>query len=200
MRFDVTGKSAELGPRAVAAAAARGDLRTRSATRRWELMLSTSGAPRWQISGLELRHRPHRRPPAAQHHRALAVRQPSRTGRIRCICTGSTSGCWNAPPAASTRASGRGRTRRWSTRRDRDRAAALRALPRPLRVPLPQHGAPGEGDDAPDGGGVMLRSVRCALAIARCAWSAPPGASAQDAAGAGLPPRPRRATRRSARA
>ena len=52
MRFDVTGRSTDSG-RLPSALRPREEIPAPSATRRWELMFSTTGAPAWQLSGLE---------------------------------------------------------------------------------------------------------------------------------------------------
>ena len=52
MRFDVTGKGAVSG-RMPTRLRPREEISAPVADRRWELTLSTSGAPRWQIGGLE---------------------------------------------------------------------------------------------------------------------------------------------------
>jgi spore coat protein A, manganese oxidase len=51
MRFDVTGKSTESG-RLPSRMRPREDIPAPSATRRWDLVFSTSGTPQWQISGV----------------------------------------------------------------------------------------------------------------------------------------------------
>jgi FtsP/CotA-like multicopper oxidase with cupredoxin domain len=52
LRFDVSGKTANSG-RVPSQLRPRESISAPVATRRWELMLSTTGAPRWQMSGLE---------------------------------------------------------------------------------------------------------------------------------------------------
>ena len=52
LRFDVTGRTASSG-RVPSQLRPREDIPAPVATHRWELMFSTSGAPRWQLSGLE---------------------------------------------------------------------------------------------------------------------------------------------------
>jgi spore coat protein A len=51
MRFDVTGRTADSG-RVPSRLRPREDIPAPVATRRWELMFSTSGSPEWQLSGL----------------------------------------------------------------------------------------------------------------------------------------------------
>jgi FtsP/CotA-like multicopper oxidase with cupredoxin domain len=52
LRFEVSSKSANSG-RIPSQLRPRETIAAPVATRRWELMLATSGAPRWQMSGLE---------------------------------------------------------------------------------------------------------------------------------------------------
>jgi FtsP/CotA-like multicopper oxidase with cupredoxin domain len=51
MRFDVTGTRADSG-RVPAALRPREEIPDPVATKRWELMFSTAGTPRWEMSGL----------------------------------------------------------------------------------------------------------------------------------------------------
>ena len=109
MRFDVTGKSSRLGPRAVAAAAARGDPGT---VREPPLGAGVLHRRRPGVADLghRVRHRPRRRSVRRSARPSAGPSSTGRTGRTRCTCTGSTSGCSSARPALRTRASGRGRT------------------------------------------------------------------------------------------
>ena len=112
MRFDVTGARADSG-RVPATLRPREEIPAPVATRRWDLMFSTTGAPRWEMSGLGFDDGPDRRPRAARHHRALAVRQqlapaaPDAHPR-RALPRARPLGGQRCTPATA-----RGRTRSW---------------------------------------------------------------------------------------
>ena len=152
MRFDVArggGREDFRVPRRLRelrAAAAR-----RTPTRRWELGVRPARVAD-QRQGV--RPRPDRRAAAPRHHRALDVRQslepraPDAHPRLPV----PRARAQQRPRPSGRAARLEGHDRR-AARRDRHRARLVRALQRPVRVPLPRARARRPGDDAAAGGG-----------------------------------------------